>query len=137
MAGAVLVDTGFLIALYEPRDEHHAAAVGKSEWLDLLPVALPWPVLYETVNTRLSRNRAKVARFDALVQQPGTELVDDTAYRADAYRIVVSSTNRHLSLVDAVLRLVVDDPNVPVAGMLTFNPRDFADVCRQNAVELL
>ena len=87
MAGAILVDTGFLFALYEPRDEHHSKAVEKSEWLDLLPVTLPWPVLYETVNTRFSRRPATMARFDALVQRPGTELLDNAAYRADAYRI--------------------------------------------------
>ena len=44
---------------------------------------------------------------------------------------------RPLSLVDAVLRLMIDDPDVPVEGMLTFNARDFADACRRNAVELL
>lgn len=137
MAGAILVDTGFLFALYEPRDEHHFEAIEKSEWLDLLPVTLPWPVLYEAVNTRFSRRRATIARFDALVRRAGTELLDDAGYRAGAYRTVVSSANRPLSLVDALLRAVVDDPNVPLGAMLTFNAGDFADVCRQNGVELL
>ncbi len=137
MAGTILIDTGFLFALYEPRDEHHLDAVAKSNLLDLRPVILPWPVLYETVNTRFSRRRATMAQFAALVRQAGTELLDDEGYRADAYRTVVSSASRPLSLVDAVLRAVVDDPNVPVQAMLTFNARDFADVCRRNAVQLL
>ena len=43
---------------------------------------------------------------------------------------------RSLSLVDAVLPAIIEDTNVAVAAMLTFNKRDFHDVCRQRAIEL-
>lgn len=139
MRGGLLPDSGFFMALYDPRDENHAAAQEKREWLDMLPIVLPWPVLYETVNTRFARRPAIMARFDAVVMHPDTRLLDDSRYRSDAYRTVmaIEQRGRPLSLVDAVLRSVIDDPNVALAALLTFNLPDFVDVCRQNSVEVL
>ena len=139
MRGGLLPDSGFFMALYDPRDENHAAAQEKREWLDMLPIVLPWPVLYETVNTRFARRPAIMARFDAVVMHPDTRLLDDSRYRPDAYRTVmaIEQRGRPLSLVDAVLRSVIDDPNVALAALLTFNLPDFVDVCRQNSVEVL
>lgn len=47
----LLVDSGFFFALFDPRDQHHAAAREKQEWLETLAVIMPWPILYETINT--------------------------------------------------------------------------------------
>ena len=139
MTGALLPDSGFFFALYDPRDEYHVSAYGKREWLEVLPIVLPWPVLYEVVNTRFARRREIMARFDAIVMNPNTALVDDSPYRYDSYRTVLEmgQRGRPLSLVDAVLRAVIEDTNVAVAAILTFNRADFIDVCWQNSVEVL
>lgn len=112
MRGGLLPDSGFFMALYEPRDENHEAAKGKREWLDLMPIVLPWPILYETLNTRFARRPPIMARFDAVVMHPDTRVLDDTRYRDDAYRSAMQSgrRGRPLSLVDAVLRAVIDAP---------------------------
>ena len=52
---SVLVDSGFFFALYNQRDSNHAEAIEKAEWLSDLAVVIPWPILYETVNTRFAR----------------------------------------------------------------------------------
>ncbi len=139
MTGALLPDSGFFFALYDPRDEHHVAASAKRDWLEMLPIVLPWPVLYEVVNTRFSRRREIMARFDALVMNPNTALLDDSPYRHDSYRAVLDMERRGrpLSLVDAVLRAVIEDTNVAVAAILTFNRADFMDVSLRNSVEVL
>lgn len=132
----LLVDTGFFIAMYDERDAHHAEAQDKQNLLDVYTVILPWPVLYETINTRFSRRRGIMARFDALITSSDTALLDDSPYRVEAYRTVARNARRSLSLVDAVLRAIIEDTNVAVAAMLTFNQRDFNDVCRQHSVEV-
>ena len=101
MTGGLLADSGFFIALYEPRDVNHAAAQGKGEWLDLMPIVLPWPILYETLNTRFARRPAVMARLDAVVMHPDTQLLDDSSYRQDAYRsaMAMGRRGRPLSLV--------------------------------------
>ena len=137
--GGLLVDTGFFIALYDARDQHHDSALSKEEWLEMLPVILPWPVLYETINTRFSRRRDVMMRLDAIVTHRHTELLDDSRYRDESYRAVIESTRRgpRLSLVDAVLQAIIEDTNVDVSAMLTFNPKDFNEICARNSVELL
>ena len=52
MIGGLLVDTGFFFALRDARDQYHASAEEKKHLLDTREVILPWPVLYETLNTR-------------------------------------------------------------------------------------
>ena len=140
MAGPerVLVDSGFFIALFNARDRHHAAARRLEAWLDAALVVLPWPILYETVNTRLARRRENMARFGAIVRSPGTALLADAPYREEALATVLAQNpaTGPLSLVDAVLCHVIEDVNVPISAMLTFNERDFPAICRRNDVAL-
>ena len=134
----VLVDSGFFIALFNERDQHHASARRLEEWLDFVPIVLPWPILYETVNTRLARRPEILARFGAIARSPETALLDDSLYREGSFATVLAQeANVRLSLVDAVLCNIIEDANVAISAMLTFNERDFLAVCHQHNVELL
>ena len=137
--GKLLVDTGFFFALFDERDSYHASAREQSEWLDSLSIILPWPVLYETLNTRFSKRRTHLDRFRAIVELPDTVLLDDSPYRLESYDAVMTATRTGspISLVDAVLRAIIEDVNVPVDAMLTFDRADFADICSKHDVELL
>ena len=139
MIGSLLVDTGFFIALRDGRDQHHASAEAKKDLLEQWSVVLPWPVLYETLNTRFVGLPGAIEWFDKSVLAPRTRLLDDSQYRDGSRRAVLATARRgrRLSLVDIVLRSVIEDSNVRVAGILTFNPKDFADVCRTHQVEML
>ena len=137
MNGSLLADTGYFIALYDERDKHNARAQRIEHLLDLHPLVLPWPVLYETIRTRFARKPTILARIDAIVRKGGTFLLDDSKYRESAYRQVIQTARqRPLSLVDAMLRAVIDDEKVPISGLLTFNAGDFHDLCRKRQVEL-
>ena len=138
-AGRILVDTSFFIALLDKRDRHHLSARKMEEWLNVMPILLPWPILYETVNTRLVRRPESLARFDAIIRSAKTELLDDTPYRP---RLLSAQFTRHLSmnrlsLVDAILCSIIEDVNVSVSVMLTFDMGNFLPICQQNNVELL
>ena len=80
-----------------------------------------------------------MARFDAIVTHRHTELLDDSQYRDESYRAVIGAARRSqpLSLVDAVLQAIIEDTNVDVSAMLTFNLRDFNNICSRHSVELL
>jgi len=136
----IIVDTGFWLALFTPGDLHHAVASKKAPILDGARLLFPWPVLYETVNTRLIKNRDGVARLDSLLKRGNAILIDDTDYRGPALQATIRESHnrvRAISLVDMVIRFVIADPNVRIAALLTFNERDFADVCLKRRVELL
>ena len=137
---ALLVDSGFFFALFNPRDSHHTAAIEKQEWLELLPVVIPWPILYETINTRFVRRSTTIVRFETILRRPDTELLDDSRYRRDAYEETLKQAKRGYgtrSLVDSVLCAVLADTNVRISAMLTFNQRDFASLCASRKIEIL
>lgn len=137
---AILVDSGFFFALFDPRDPWHTQAKSKAEWVEAFRVIVPWPILYETVNTRLARRPDRVARFERILRRPDTELLDDSPYRLDAYENTLArakAQRQPASLVDSVLQAVLGDVNVRVDAMLTFNPRNFGRVCRARGVEIL
>ena len=138
MIGGLLVDTGFFFALHTKSDPYHVDAESKKNLLDTSQLILPWPVLYETLNTKFVGTLGAIDWFDRLVQSPTTLLLDDTGYRDACYQTVLSesSRKRRLSLVDTILRSIIEDTNVRVARILTFNHRDFVDVCQQHQVEI-
>ncbi len=136
----LLVDSGFFIALFDPRDQHHAVACEKQEWLEMLSVVMPWPILYETINTRLARRPERIARFESLMRAPETEFLDDSPYRLEAYEDTLARAKAQrnaMSLVDSVLCAILADTNVRIDALLTFNLRDFGHICRVQGVELL
>jgi hypothetical protein len=45
--------------------------------------------------------------------------------------------NRPLSMVDCLLRLLLEDVNTRISYLATLNERDFADVCRKKGIEII
>ena len=136
----LLVDSGFFFALFNARDRNHVDANQKQEWLEIFSVTIPWPILYETINTRHTRRPHWIARLESIVRSPDTELIDDIPYRLDAFDDVIErgKTQRNaMSLTDAVLHSILADPKIRVDAMLTYNHRDFYAICSSKGVELL
>lgn len=134
----VLVDSGYFFALFNEKDQHHEEAIGKQGWLEDLLIVVPWPILYETVNTRLVRRPSDVEQFERILRK--SELLDDFKYRKNVY---VERDGRFefrhksISLVDSVICEILDDTNVPIDAILTFNSRDFQKICRVKDIEIL
>jgi len=137
-AKTVLTDTGFWYAFYNARDQYHERAERKTDLLETSTVLLPWPCLYETFNTRFAKNTTAVRRFEALLRQPHVVRLPDEPYREVALETVMRTVvSRSMALVDMVIRLILEDINVRKDGLLTFNPRDFSDLCRKHRIEIL
>jgi hypothetical protein len=66
------------------------------------------------------------------------EKIDDSSYRdtvlSDTVRYV--QHGRSLSLVDSVLRQMLIDERLHIKAIVTFNPRDFSDICHRQDIEL-
>ena len=140
MSETVLADTGYWIALFDPREAEHATTLGTEELLEMLTLVLPWPLLYETLRTRFVRRRHWVARLDERLKRPNVAFVDDREYCEEAYSLTVeyaTRLRRPISMVDMLCRLLIADPNVRIDYLLTTNAADFHDVCRAHRVELL
>ncbi len=137
-----LIDTGVWYSLFDSRDQHYSNknTQEKAEYFDLLEIVLPWPTVYETLRTRFVENKPALQQFEKLLKAPNVIFLDDTAYRDDALDISLETSlrrGRPISMVDCLLRLIIDDRKVKIKYMLTFNQRDFLDVCHRNLVEIL
>lgn len=139
MAKNLLVDTGFWYALYDNRDSHHGDAQSLADLLDLHNLVIPWPSLYETLNTRFVRRRVWLDSFAAYVTRSNTVRLADELYRQHALGSVLKNptVGRSLSLVDEVIRLALQDPNTKIDAIVTFNQSDFHDICIARSIELI
>ncbi len=135
----VLADSGLWYALIDARDEHHARAQEHARYLEWCQIVLPWPILYETIRTRLTRNKKAFGLLEDVLNIPGIIFLDDVPFREAALKLALESSlrgSRPLSLVDCVIRLILDDVNTKIDYFVTFNPKDFSDVCRRRGIEM-
>jgi predicted nucleic acid-binding protein len=136
----VVVDSGYWYALFDPRDPYAAQARNKAHHIDELRILFPWPILYETLGTRFVKNKLAVDEMEKTLKRRNVVIVDDSPYREEALEVTLREARlgkRALSLCDVVIRLLIDDTNLRIHALLTFNQPDFLDVCRRKSVEIL
>lgn len=140
MAKIVLTDTCFWLGLVDPKDQYHEISNGIAEMLDGYQIIFPWPCLYETVSTHLSKRRERLVFFEGYIKKPEIVLFDDNIYKGTALQEVFN-LNRlagfTYSLADSVIREILKDINVKVNYLVTFNDRDFADICQIRQIEII
>ena len=77
MPKKIIADTCYRIARFESSDAHHEAATILEEEIGIHQLVVPWPTLYETLNTRFLRRRHYLSGFRAFIEKPGTLFVED------------------------------------------------------------
>jgi len=146
-----IADTGYLIALYDPSDDARNVSKANASFRDLFEeegnaLLLLWPVLYETLNTRLSKRMDVVRRIESVWRKLRSRnqlvFMDDRPFRdlslADWEKELARRGHyRPLSLVDRVLRNAILSPSTKIHGLLTFNRKDFEDVCSKRDIEIV
>ncbi|AKF87062.1 hypothetical protein MFUL124B02_36960 [Myxococcus fulvus 124B02] len=145
----VCVDACFLLALYDPRDGLHGAAKALFEKLfdsAAHELVVPWPILYETVSTRMARRSASMGLLERdlkrLRQRNRLSMLFDRKMREQALAECFEELTREggyraLSLVDRVVRLMLLSRSNRLHALVTFNRGDFEDVCRQRKIQLI
>jgi len=144
----ICLDTGFFIALCDPRDATERRAKADncySDWVskrNRFEFVVLWPVLHETLSTRFTSNPQILGQFQrcmlSLRKHQSLIFLDDVEYREKCLDMLMTpEIQRRFSLVDLVLREVMCDPNVKIDALFSFNPRDFTDICRKRHLSLL
>ncbi len=136
----ILVDTCFWFALFDARDSNHQKATELLLYLELGNVILPYPTLYETINTRFTRNKDWVEEFGKVLKNKNVQIIQDVGYKEDGLLLTMDSIlnkNRPISLVDMVIRLMLEDVNLKINYFITFNTKDFIDICHKKRIDLV
>lgn len=99
---------------------------------------VPWPTIYETLRTQFVKNRSALVRFEQEIRSSRVVLLDDTPYREDAFALSLreSVRGRHLSMVDCMIRLVIEDVSIRIDRLATYNAKDFVDLCAKRRIML-
>lgn len=139
----VIVDTGFWYSYLGTREqERHMVADKVFRRLEELEAnfLIPFPTLYEAINTKLlkSKSRTKANWFLRQLQSnPRFIKVPDDEYKDDAYLLTVSENNhRGYSLVDMIIRVMMEDDRLKIDSLLTLNIEDFIDVASRRGISI-
>ena len=84
MAKIVITDTCFWLGLVDPTDQYHEASNVVAELINGLDIIFPWPCLYETISTHLSRRRERLLYLEEYINKPNIILLDDAPYKDTA-----------------------------------------------------
>jgi predicted nucleic acid-binding protein len=137
----ILVDTGFWYALYNERDSiYHRKAIDMYEYLSLGKILVPYPSLYETINTRFAKNIQGLQEFKILLEKNNFEVLDDDDYKNDALELTFKSAislKRPFSMVDIIIRQMLSDEKLSINYLISFNPGDFIDICMRRNIEII
>ncbi len=137
----ILVDSCFWIALYTPEEtERHERALEILEDMENNKVIIPWPTLYEFINTRLARRKENLYAFEQFLLKPNVQKLPDEEYKELALQNVFElniSRNTSISLIDEVLRQMILDSSLKIDYFITFNKSDFEYPCQLAKVLIL
>jgi predicted nucleic acid-binding protein len=131
---SILIDSCFWIALYTPEEvDRHQKALDLVDDLENNEVLIPWPTLYEFINTRLARRKEYLYAFEQFLLKPNVRKVSDEEYKSAALENVFELNKTRLasiSLIDEVLRQMILDDSLKVDYLVTFNKSDFEYPCQ-------
>ncbi|MDH5414634.1 MAG: hypothetical protein OEW87_10895 [Flavobacteriaceae bacterium] len=137
---AAIVDTGVWYAMFSKRDPYHPQAKINEEYFSIFTIVLPWPIIYETLRSKFVKNFDALKLFENFLKKPNLEFVEDNLFRKKAFELSLHSSlrlKRPLSMHDCLIRIMIEDKNLNIKGLFTFNDKDFLDVCTQNNVEII
>ena len=138
----ICVDTSFLIGLYDETDDYHNQA--SDYFFRYFPrggnrLIIPWPIVYEAVSTKMVKNKKGMLLLERdwklLFAQQQLHLLSDLPFRDGVVDECFDELKkpplhyRKLSAADRVIRRILSDLNIRISVFLTFDPKDFVDVC--------
>lgn len=136
----ILTDTCFWLGLVDPTDQFHASSLAIAELIEDNNIIFPWPCLYETISTHLTRRRERLLFLEEVISKPNIVFLEDSEYKNEALRHVFQfnrTAGFTYSLTDSVIREILKDINVKVNYLVTYNEPDFKDICDQRQIEII
>lgn len=136
----VITDTCYWLGLVDSKDEHHDKSVLINNLIEGNHIVFPFPCFYEIIRTKFVKNKLKLEAFESLLKSSNVAYIDDTKYKDEAllkvYELNKKSFVSH-SLTDAVIREMLSDVDLRLDYLVTYNVKDFADICAKRKIEIL
>lgn len=138
--GNIIADSCFWFALYNIREnKRHEIARNIYQGLGKYKIIVPYPTLYETLNSEFVDNTQRLNDFLTKLNSRNFEPIDDTDYKKKALEKLSEErkNGKQFSLVDSIIREMIEDQKLKIRFILTFNRRDFEDLSRKKNIPIL
>ena len=136
----LLFDTCFWFGLLCPQDSDHQKAeqMFKEFVNSEVRILVPYPTLYETLNTEFVDNKMILYEFNRILSdKEHVILVDDEKYKDNAYdKTIRQHKDTKVSLVDNIIMEIARANEIKVDGIVSFNERDFGPFCKERQMTL-
>ena len=121
----ILIDSCFWIALLDPRTNPKDNELAKDIYtlIENHKLIVPFPTLYEFVNSRLSRKEQRI-ELERIFSKPNIQKISAEKYKEDALNSYFSKSKFYTedkSLVDEILILMMDDVNLKVDYLISLD----------------
>ena len=96
--------------------------------------------MYEVLNSKFIKSKNRLSQFEEIMKSGKVEFLFDESYRDEALKNTYSIHRRtipQISLVDSIIREVIKDINIKIDYVITFNEKDFKDVCDIRSIEIV
>jgi predicted nucleic acid-binding protein len=138
----LLIDTGFWIALFTEDDKYFERANKTWGIISKYKLIVPWPTMYETLNTRFVNKVERFVKFRQAIKKQNVSLIEDSIYKENAWSMLLNDFppekgKKHPSFVDGIIREMLIDKELKIDYLVTYNPSDFSEVCNQHKITLL
>ncbi len=141
MANYILTDTCFWIGLFDETDGFFEKSMELAEAFKNDVFIIPWPCLYETISDKMIGNRKQMIAVEQVfvAKSLNVHFFDDTEYKVTALNKVFDYNKLRgttFSLADSVIREIILDKKIMIDGIITYNEKDFKDVCDIRGIEI-
>ncbi len=137
----ILVDTCIWISLFNPvENENHSKALDIINDLENNNILVPWPTLYEFINTKLARRKENLFSFEQTLLKPNVYKISDEKYKEFALEKIFEINRfryNSVSLVDEIIKQMICDKSLKIDFLATFNDRDFEYFCQKENIIIL
>lgn len=136
----ILTDSCFWISLVDANDSHSPTAHTLYPDICKQKLIIPWPCMFETLDTRLARNKRAFIGFLDEIKKLDVMYLNDSDYQSKALREIETRNvkgGHSYSLVDCIIREIIKDDTIKLDYFITYNLKDFIDVCSIRGLDIL
>ncbi|WP_282118063.1 hypothetical protein [Maribacter aquivivus] len=136
----ILIDSGYWFGLYDKSDSYHVSANAIADLIEDYKIIVPYPSMYEILNSKFIKDKSRLTQFEEAMKSDRVEFVFDEGYREKALTNTYSIHRKpipQISLVDSIIREIIKDINIKIDFVVTFNEKDFKDVCDIRNIKII
>ncbi|GAA0734281.1 hypothetical protein GCM10009430_49270 [Aquimarina litoralis] len=135
-----LIDSGYWFGLLDKKDPFHQTARVIADLIKDHKIIVPYPSMYEVLNSKFIKDKQRLIQFEEIMSSDKIEFIFDEDYRENALNNTYSIHRNpvpKISLVDSIIREMIKDINIKIDFVVTFNEKDFKDICDMRNVEII